>query len=188
MHFPFLITCHGRKEEPLIMLRAHPILLLGGGLLFVFLFALPFIVPFLAPELVTLLSESLVLGPLTVLGVSFYALVILLLGYLHFFNWFFDIWVVTNERIIDVDQEGVFSKKIGELALHNVQDVVAEKKGVFATIFDFGKITVETAGAKEEFSFSGLPDPDGVAKKILELARKDAPFHQGLAQTQTPHP
>lgn len=181
MTFPFLITCHGRKEEPVLMLRAHPILPLLGGLLFIFLFALPFVVPFLTPDFITVISDSTVWGPVAVLAVSLYELTILVLLFLHFFNWFFDIWIVTDERIVDIDQEGVFSRKIGELALHNVQDVVVEKKGVLATMFDFGKITVETAGAKEEFSFAGLPDPDTVSKKILELARKDAPLHRDAA-------
>ncbi|TAK05118.1 hypothetical protein EPO33_04010 [Patescibacteria group bacterium] len=184
MHYPFLITCHGKPETPILTLRAHPVVFLTGGAVFLILFFVPFAAAALLPELTATLLESTVLGTGTVLLVSLYMLVVLLLGFNHFFNWFFDIWVVTNERIVDIDQEGVFSKKIGELELHKVQDVLAESHGVLATVFGYGRIKVETAGSHTEFAFDGLPKPYAVAKHILELAKADAPLHQGEAAAQ----
>ncbi len=177
MTYPFLISCHGKPERPVLTLRAHPVVFLSRGIVFVVLLLVPFVAAIVLPELVATLLASTVAGTALILLISLYVLVVLLLGFNHFFNWFFDIWVVTNERIVDVDQEGVFSKKIGELELHKVQDVVAETHGVLATMFGYGKITVETAGAKEEFSFDGLPHAYAVAKQILELAKADAPLH-----------
>lgn len=182
MHYPFLITCHGKPEQPILTLRAHPVVFLTHGAVFLVLFTVPFAAMALLPELTSSLLASVVGGTAAVLLVSLYLLVVLLLGFNHFFNWFFDIWVVTNERIIDVDQEGVFSKKIGELDLHKVQDVLAESHGVLATMFGFGRIMVQTAGAKTEFAFDGIPKPYGVAKHILELAKADAPLHESAAQ------
>lgn len=179
MRYPFLITCHGKPEEPVLTLRAHPIVFISRGAMFLFLFAVPFAAAALLPELTAQLLASTVAGTAAVLLISLYMAVVLLLGFNHFFNWFFDIWVVTNERIIDIDQEGAFSKKIGELELHKVQDVLAESHGVMATVFGYGRILVQTAGAKTEFAFDGIPRPYDVAKRILELAKADAPLHVG---------
>lgn len=187
MHYPFLITCHGKPETPILTLRAHPVVFVTRGVIFAILFVVPFATVALLPELTESLLASVVGGTAAVLLVALYMLVVLLLGFNHFFNWFFDIWVVTNERIIDVDQEGVFSKKIGELELHKIQDVLAESHGVLATVFGYGKIMVQTAGAKTEFAFDGIPKPYNVAKHILELAKEDAPLHNATAP-QPPAP
>ena len=186
MHYPFLITCHGKPEQPILTLRAHPVVFITRGAMFALLFVVPFAAMALLPELTESLLASVVGGTAAVLLVSLYLLVVLLLGFNHFFNWFFDIWVVTNERIIDVDQEGVFSKKIGELELHKVQDVLAESHGILATMFGYGRIKVETAGSHTEFAFDGIPKPYNVAKHILELAKADAPLHNAPAPQPPP--
>lgn len=177
MHYPFLVNCHGKPEQPILTLRAHPVVFITRGAIFAILLVVPFVAMALLPELMASLLSSMIGGTAAVLLVSLYMLVVLLLGFNHFFNWFFDIWVVTNERIIDVDQEGVFSKKIGELELHKVQDVLAESHGVLATVFGYGRIKVETAGAQTEFAVDGIAHPYAVAKRILELAENDAPLH-----------
>ncbi|MEK7072906.1 MAG: PH domain-containing protein [Patescibacteria group bacterium] len=185
MHYPFLINCHGKPEQPILTLRAHPVVFITSGAMFVILLIVPFAAIALLPELMASLLSSMIGGTAAVLLVSLYMLVVLLLGFNHFFNWFFDIWVVTNERIIDVDQEGVFSKKIGELELHKVQDVLAESHGVLATMFGYGRIKVETAGSQTEFAFDGISHPYAVAKRILELAKDDAPLHNAPASQPT---
>ncbi len=184
MHFPFLTTCHGKPEEPIFVFRQHPILFLKGLLLFIVLALLPAIFPFIAPQLIQTINDAPPLATVSLLILALYELTVLLLTFTHFFNWFFDIWVVTRERIIDVDQEGVFSKKIGELEMFRVQDVVAEQKGVLATLFHFGKIKVETAGAKEEFAFEGISQPYVMAKRILEMAEADRELHLGSVKEE----
>lgn len=184
MHFPFLTTCHGKQEEPVLVFRQHPVLFLKGALLFVILALLPAIFPFVAPEMITVINDTPALATLSLLIIALYELTVLILGFTHFFNWYFDIWVITQERIIDVDQEGVFSKKIGELEMFRVQDVVAEQKGVLATLFHFGKIKVETAGAKEDFSFEGISQPYDMAKQILEMAEADRSLHLGSVKEE----
>lgn len=186
MHYPFLISCHGKLEQPILTLRAHPVVFITRGAVFAVLFFVPFAAMALLPELTESLLASVAGGTVAVLLVALYLLVVLLLGFNHFFNWFFDLWVVTNERIIDIDQEGVFSKKIGELELHKVQDVLAESHGVLATVFGYGRIMVQTAGAKTEFAFDGIPKPYAVAKHILELVKIDAPLHNAPAPQSTP--
>lgn len=81
--------------------------------------------------------------------------------------------VVTNERIVDVLQSSVFHHSVSELHLHNIEDVTAEIKGFFGTMIGYGNVHIQTAGAKERFVFNNVPDPDKVAKLILNLYDKE---------------
>ena len=53
----------------------------------------------------------------------------------------------------------------------------AEVKGVLHTLLDYGNVHVQTAGEVERFHFEDIPNPNGVAKMILELAEKDREEH-----------
>jgi hypothetical protein len=77
--------------------------------------------------------------------------------------------VVTNERVVDVMQSSVFHHSVSELHLHNIEDVTAEISGFFGTMIGYGNVHIQTAGAKERFIFNHVPDPDKVAKLILNL-------------------
>ena len=74
--------------------------------------------------------------------------------------------VVTTSNITQVNQKGLFNRKISQLSLGDVEDVTAEQKGVFASIFGFGTLFVETAGEQANFHFDYCPDPNKVAKEV----------------------
>ena len=182
MHFPFLIKIHaGQMEKPQILLRRHAILFIRDIILYLFLLAIPFIAGVLEASVASRWLTHETGGPLMVLGVAVYEIFILLLFFTAFLDYYLDLWVVTDERILDIDQEGVFLRKVSELALHNIQDVHVEVKRVFATLFNFGTIEVQTAGAEQRFEFDGIPDPQKVSRQILELAHDDARFHDAIA-------
>jgi hypothetical protein len=52
--------------------------------------------------------------------------------------------------------------------MSNVEDVNEEQRGVLASIFNYGTLTVETAGARENFVFTLCPNPAGLADRIIE--------------------
>jgi uncharacterized membrane protein YdbT with pleckstrin-like domain len=74
--------------------------------------------------------------------------------------------VVTVTNITQVNQIGLFNRKISQLSLADVEDVSAVQKGVFASIFGFGTVFVETAGEQANFHFDFCPNPNAVAKEI----------------------
>jgi hypothetical protein len=80
--------------------------------------------------------------------------------------------VVTNERIVDVDQKGVFYHSTAELHLKNVEDVTVKVKGVFPTLLNYGTVFVQTAGKVNYFEFDHIPEPHKVAKLILQVHDK----------------
>jgi hypothetical protein len=76
--------------------------------------------------------------------------------------------ILTNLNITEVTKRGVFNKKISQLDVSNIEDVNADRKGFFSTMFDYGTLTIETAGAVDNFVLTYCPHPDHYAKEILE--------------------
>lgn len=87
-----------------------------------------------------------------------------------FLDYYYDIQIVTDHRLIDIDQIGLFRREINELDLSDVQDVSSGNKGILSSFFDFGQVSVETAGAKERFVFDNILHPRDIASIILDLS------------------
>ena len=88
--------------------------------------------------------------------------------------------VVTNERIVDIDQKNLLYHNTSELHLQSLQDVTVEVKGILPTFFNFGTVYIQTAGASRNFEFDNIPNPHAVAKLILELHQKFQPGQKSL--------
>lgn len=179
MHYSFLTKIHhGEMEQPVIFMRKHPMLLFGTVSLFLALACAPVAAMMVLGDVVTAWMQGPLLGPAIILLLSLYELFILLLLYGSFMDWYLDIWVVTNERIVDVNQNGVFGRAIAELQLAKVQDVSVEQRGVIATMFGYGTIRVQSAGEKALFEFDGISHPQQISKHIIELVQADTQFHR----------
>lgn len=100
---------------------------------------------------------------------------ILLLGWIYaFLIWidvWFDTWIITSDRIINIEQHGLFSREVSELKLTRVQDVSVEVHGFFQTFLNYGDVLIQTAGEEERFQFRSVPDPYGVKNLIMNTAR-----------------
>ncbi|MEI7792219.1 MAG: PH domain-containing protein [Candidatus Berkelbacteria bacterium] len=108
-------------------------------------------------------------GTLIIGGLTIYTMFILSVQLIGFISYYLDVYIVTDHRIVDIDQAGLFNRKISELHLHQVQDVNAQVKGIFATLLHFGDVNIQTAGERENFIFSAIPNPYTVAKQIINL-------------------
>jgi uncharacterized membrane protein YdbT with pleckstrin-like domain len=74
---------------------------------------------------------------------------------------------VTNKNVVQVQQGGVFTRKISQISLANVEDVTSVQKGLLAQIFGFGTVKIETAGEQVNFIFNYAPQPARISKIIL---------------------
>lgn len=110
--------------------------------------------------------------PLIVLTVSGYILFIWLFFFFSFIDYYLDIWIITDERIIDVRQEGFFSRVVSELKLFQVQDVTSEMQGLFQFVFRYGDVHVQTAAETQRFVFSQIPNPEEVRDMIIKLVER----------------
>jgi hypothetical protein len=88
-------------------------------------------------------------------------------------TYYLDIIVITNERIIDIEQISLFSRDIAVTSLHNVEDVKVEVLGIFATFFDFGNLSIQTAAETREFLVKGVRHPE-YARNIIMQAYEEA--------------
>jgi len=83
-----------------------------------------------------------------------------------FLNWYryrHDIWVITNQRIVDSLKNHPFHHKLSTADLVNVQDMTVERSGVLQTTLNYGDIICQTAGMSgAEFRLSGIPQPQEV--------------------------
>ena len=111
--------------------------------------------------------------PILVLAASSYLLFVWLFFFFSFIDYYLDVWIITNERIINIEQQGLFSRIISEQRLFRIQDVTSEVTGVLPTVFRFGNVYVQTAAEKERFSFEQIPDPNGVRDTLIKLAEID---------------
>lgn len=76
--------------------------------------------------------------------------------------------IITNKNITQVIQDGLFNRRVSQLAIVDIEDVTATRLGFFATALNFGLLLIETAGEQENFHFRYCPRPDYYAKLILE--------------------
>lgn len=83
-------------------------------------------------------------------------------------NYYLDVWVVTNERILDIEQYSLFSRDVSEFRLDRIQDVTIEVKGILPTLLHFGTVHVQTAGEAREFIINGVPDPYKVRDALIK--------------------
>jgi hypothetical protein len=75
--------------------------------------------------------------------------------------------LVTSEKIAQVLYKTIFDRKISQLSIGDVQDVTVTQTGIFARIFNYGTLVIETAGEQQNYTFSYTPDPYLAAKAIV---------------------
>lgn len=112
---------------------------------------------------------SNIIADIAVLAGSSYLMFIIALLMYGFIDYYLDVYIVTNERIVSVEQDGFFKRKISELYLSNVQDVNAQVNGPFATFINYGDINIQTAGERPNFIFKSIPRPYRISKIIVDL-------------------
>lgn len=83
-----------------------------------------------------------------------------------------DTWIVTDERIIDILQIGLFRRKVSELHLESIQDISVNTNGIVQSYLDFGNIEIQTGATAQRFLFDQVPHPLKIKDKIMEAAGK----------------
>ncbi len=82
-----------------------------------------------------------------------------------FLNWYRynnDIWVITNQRIVDSVKSNPLSHRLSTADLVNVQDMTVERRGILQTALNYGDIVCETASDGGDFVLAGIPCPQDV--------------------------
>ncbi|HCX27894.1 MAG TPA: hypothetical protein DHI91_02015, partial [Candidatus Portnoybacteria bacterium] len=89
-------------------------------------------------------------------------------GFLIWLNWYLDIWVLTNQRIISIEQRRLFNRQILSCNLDKVQSVTATAAGPLPTFFHYGNVEIKTADETSRLVFAQIPSPLQIQDKILQ--------------------
>jgi len=89
-----------------------------------------------------------------------------------FVMWYFNVLLVTNRRIVDIDFWGLLHKSVAETTLDNVQDVTHVVGGFWRVVFNYGHVYVQTAAEVPRIEFLNVPRPNIVHKKIAQMIQR----------------
>lgn len=178
-----LFPSQNLQEKVFLVLRRHWFTYVGF-LVIAFIFSIPLFVLIFYwvsnPE-----YFSGVFGNVAILVIFAYMLFTIGLMLYGFIDYYLDVYIITNERMVSIEQNGFFRREIAELHLHQIQDVSARVNGFLPTMFHYGDVFVQTAGERENFIFKSIPNPYRVTKLILdlhELQLEETPEEENIAQ------
>ena len=158
-------------EKVILFLRQHFIVNVPWILITLFLFITPTVI---FPRLFHAVSLNVTLpASYYVIGTIFWYLATFGFALASFIGWFFNIYIVTDERIVDIDFLYLLYKKFSEAELAKIQDIHYTSGGILATIFNYGDVVVETAGEAPNIIFEAIPFPEKVVETIRELTESE---------------
>ncbi len=105
-------------------------------------------------------------------GVAFF-LSPILLGALYavrtFIVWYYNAFIITNKRVIDIDQRGFFERIVSEADFSEIKDVSHRRKGIWQTIFRYGDIRIQIAETDMGLEIKNVRAPADVQQLISDL-------------------
>ncbi len=147
----------GERIEAVV--RKHGITLLSGLFSAAFLIITPFF--FLFPLLQFGLLGKILLVACEVAGCWF--------AIRSFLIWNFDVLVVTGERLIRMEQHGVWKRRIQEVPLRLIQNIGCERSGLIETFWSMGTLWVQTAVDAPRLTTPRIPHPEDWQQRINQL-------------------
>ena len=161
------------NEIVLKVVRKHWFIIVSQLLGTFFFSLLPLFIIVILVLIPDLLPTTFDLGehlPYIVYALSGWLLLFTLSGFMTWTDYHLDVWIITDRRIIVVDQIAFFNRKVNSFRLERLQDIKVTINGVIATFLDFGTINAQNAGNEGGgFLTVGLPDPRGL-QSIIQKA------------------
>lgn len=147
-------------ESVQMVIRRHWIVYMSTiGYIFALIFSTALILAFKSS-----LETVFPIGLIDVALVVYWAIFSIFI-YITWTNNELDLIIITNKRVIGIDQIAFLHRDFSECALERVQEVNAETKGLLSNIFNFGTLTIHTASDASDFIMHTTTDP-------LETARE----------------
>lgn len=97
----------------------------------------------------------------------------ILLGIIVFFpfwiGWHFSVFIVTNQRFLQIKQKGLFTRSVSDLGLAQIQSVNYEVAGMQETLLGFGTIMMRTYVG--DIIIHDVHHPAKIQKRIVLILR-----------------
>jgi len=150
-----------KGEEVILLLRAHPITLLGNVLNAIFLIIFLIIVNFV-------IYQFFNANQIFLINIFSIVFIISYLWYV-FLNWYFNVGIITDKKVVDVDFSSILYKEITVAQLKKIEDITVKSGGYFESLFDYGIVFIQTAGTEANIEFINIAKPSDVASEINKL-------------------
>jgi len=149
-------------EEVLFVFRHHPIVMRKG-----------LVLGMLGP-LIGIIPAAI--NPNLGFGVFFGGLAVgVILGLLLFapswIGWHFSVFILTDQRFIQITQKGMFHRSVGDLGLEQIQSINYEVAGLQETLLGFGTIKMQTYVG--DLVIKDVHHPAKIQKKLLSVLRQE---------------
>jgi hypothetical protein len=178
------------EEEVLITVRKHWFVIITELLGIFMMLLVPFFILFLllifSDKIITLDISLEHYTTLMIFVIAAWSIITLMAGFTVWTHYYLDLWIITDRRIILVDQVHFFNRNVSVFRLERLQDIEFQIQGLIPTLLNFGTLKAQTAGAHESnFKSTGLPDPRGLQAiiqkamdaRLAELSRGPAAPH-----------
>jgi hypothetical protein len=155
-------------EEVLFVFRKHPIVM-RRGLIYAGVAVLLGTIPSLFKPEYSVYLLGLLCG--------------LVLGFLvllpSWIEWHFSVFIVTDQRLIQITQKGLFHRSVIDMGLAQIQMVNYEVSGIQETLLGFGTIMMQTFVG--DLVIHDISHPAAIQKQLLQVLRD-----QGIAASAYP--
>ncbi len=90
----------------------------------------------------------------------------------HFVGWYYDVWLLTDIGVIDIERNGFFDITSTRIEYHMMEGISYTIKGFWRTILNFGDITIDKMGARTCVILKDAPFPKRLERRIMSLQEK----------------
>lgn len=155
---------HEEGEKIILLLRSHPFTQVGWILNSIFLLILTLVLNFFIQSFFNL-GQIFIINCFSIVFIFSYI-------WFNILSWYFNVGIVTNKRVIDIDLHAVIYKEITDAQLGKIEDVTVKSGGYLQSLFDYGSIFIQTAGTAVNIEFNNVPYPTDAAQVINKLLGK----------------
>lgn len=119
-------------------------------------------------------SSYRIIAALVILGLTYY----LHYFFIRLFNYYIQTLIITNFRVIQIDQTLFFHRNRDSIDVPEIQDIVIQQNGLFKTIFNYGEIIITLSSAHSTKTLYCVPNPEYHFRKINKTKREYITFRR----------
>ncbi|MCX7996169.1 MAG: hypothetical protein N2691_00210 [Patescibacteria group bacterium] len=150
------------NEKVILLIREHPVTQIPWVLQSVGMLLILFLLNLIIPDIFNV-WQVLFFNLFSLAAIAAFI-------WLNYLRWNYHVGLITNERILDIDFKSALYKEVSIAKLSNVEEISSASAGYAGTLFNYGDISVMTAGADVNIEFRHAPDPSFIVKLINRLS------------------
>ena len=155
-----------KKEKIVLLLRRH----WSTNIFLWFLILVMTLLPFI---LTVLPFPSFLPFRFRLIIIIMWYLFVLGIAFEKFLSWFFNVFIITDGRVIDVDFFSLVYSEISQAKIDKIQDITYKGGGLLRAVFNYGDVFIQTAGKIQQIEFESVPQPDKIVQVLNELMTQE---------------